>query len=64
MQKNVQYIIDPQGQKTAVILSIEDYEEMMEDLHLGRAARESQDEARRPFEDVVRELRAANEIDV
>jgi PHD/YefM family antitoxin component YafN of YafNO toxin-antitoxin module len=64
MQKNVQFIVDPQGQKTGVILPIEDYEEMMEDLHLGRAARESQEEARRPFEDVVKELRAADEIDV
>jgi len=31
---------------------------------MGRAARESQGEARRPFEEVVKELRAAGEIDV
>jgi hypothetical protein len=37
---------------------------MMEDLHIGRAARESKSEPRRPFEDVVKELRAAGEIDV
>jgi len=37
---------------------------MMEDLAMGRAARESKGQPRRPFEDVVRELRAAGEIDV
>jgi len=28
-----QYIIDREGNKTAVILSIEQYEQMLEDLH-------------------------------
>ena len=28
-----QYVIDAEGQKTAVILSIEDYEQLLEDLH-------------------------------
>jgi PHD/YefM family antitoxin component YafN of YafNO toxin-antitoxin module len=64
MSKNVQYITDADGHKTAVILPIEDYEEMMEDLHLGRVARESLDEPRRPFLEVVEELRADSEIDV
>jgi hypothetical protein len=47
-----------------VNLPIEEYEEMMEDLEMGRAARESKGQPRRPFEDVVKELRAAGEIDV
>jgi PHD/YefM family antitoxin component YafN of YafNO toxin-antitoxin module len=64
MSKNVQYVTDAEGQKTAVILPIEEYEEMLEDLHLGRAARESHDETRRPFAEVVEELRASGEIDV
>ena len=64
MSKNVQYVTDAEGQKTAVILPIEEYEEMMEDLHLGRVARESIDEPRRPFSEVVEELRADGEIDV
>ena len=37
---NVQYITDAAGQKTAVILPIEDYEEMLEDLHFGEVARD------------------------
>jgi PHD/YefM family antitoxin component YafN of YafNO toxin-antitoxin module len=64
MSKNVQYVTDAEGHKTAVILPIEEYEEMMEDLHLGRVARESLDEPRRPFLEVVEELRTDGEIDV
>jgi PHD/YefM family antitoxin component YafN of YafNO toxin-antitoxin module len=64
MSKNVQYVTDADGHKTAVILPIEEYEEMMEDLHLGHVARESLDEPRRPFLEVVEELRADGEIDV
>jgi len=37
---------------------------MMEDLEMGRTARESKTQPRRPFEDVVKEWRAAGEIDV
>lgn len=61
---NVQYITDAAGQKTAVILSIEDYEEMLEDLHFGAAARASGNESSRSFDDVVAELRENREIDV
>jgi len=61
--KNVQFVIDPQGHRKPVILPIEEYEEMLEDLQMVRAARESKSEPRRPFEDVVKELRAAGEID-
>ena len=64
MQKNHQFVTDAEGRKTAVTVPIEEYEEMMEDLEMGRAARESKAEPRRPFEDVVEELRAAGEIDV
>ena len=64
MQKNVQFVSDTEGNRTAVILPIKEYEEKMEDLHLGRGARESKAEPRRPFEDVVKELHAPGEIDV
>jgi hypothetical protein len=40
---NVQYITDAAGHKTAVILPIEKYEEMLEDLHFGEVARQSKD---------------------
>jgi len=64
MPTNVQFVTDAEGRKTAVILPIEEYEEMMEDLHMGRAAREAKGEPRRTFEEVVKELRSAGEIDV
>jgi PHD/YefM family antitoxin component YafN of YafNO toxin-antitoxin module len=64
MPKDVQFVTDAEGHRNAVILPIEEYEAMMEDLQIGRAARESKAEPRRPFEDVVKELRAADEIDV
>jgi len=64
MQKDLQFVTDAEGHKTAVIVPIEEYEEMMEDLAMGRAARESKGQSRRPFEDVAKELRAAGEIDV
>ena len=64
MSKNVQFITDIEGRKTAVIVPIDDYEELLEDLHLGRVARESRAEQRRPFAEVVEEMRQANEIDV
>lgn len=62
--QNVQCIIDAEGQKKAVILPIEDYEEMLEDLHLGKAARESKDEPKRDFNEVLEEMRHDEEIDV
>lgn len=64
MSKALQFVADADGNKTAVILPIEEYEELMEDLHLARVWRESKDEERRPFSEVVEELRSAGEIDV
>ncbi len=64
MQKNVQFVTDAEGRKTAVILPIEEYEDLMDDLAMGRAARASKSEPRRPIEEVMKELRAAGEIDV
>ena len=64
MSPNVQYVTNQAGEKTAVILPIEEYEELLEDLHLIRVAAESKNEPRRPFDEVVDEMRAAGEIDV
>ncbi len=61
---NVQYITDSLGHKTAVILPIDDYEDMLEDLHFGEVARESLDEPVRPFDEVFEEMRENGEIDV
>ena len=47
-----------------MVARIEEYEELLEDLHLIRVAYESKNELRRPFSEVVEEMRAAGEIDV
>ena len=64
MFKNVQFITDAEGNRTAVILPIDEYEQLIEDLHLIRVYQESRDEPRRPFSEVVEEMRQAGEIDV
>ena len=64
MSRNVQYVTDAKGERTAVILPLEEYEELLEDLHVSRVAKETKDEPRRPLIDVVEELRNAGEIDV
>lgn len=61
---NVQYITDEAGHKTAVILPIEDYEEILEDLHFGKIARESKDEPKRDFNEFLDEMRQDGEVDV
>ena len=63
MSRNVQYIVDSDGNRSAVVLPVEDYEEMLEDLDIERAARESKTEPRRPFSEIVDDMRAAGEID-
>lgn len=67
MSTNLQFITDANGEKTAVIVPIDKYEQMqelLEDSHLSRVASESKDESRRPFAEVVNEMRAEGEIDV
>lgn len=64
MSRNLQYVTDAEGHKTAVIVPIEEYEELMEDLHLIRVHEESKDEERRPFGELLKEMREAGEVDV
>ena len=61
---NVQYIIDANGHRTAVVLPIEDYEEMIEDLHLTEVYRSTKDEPKRDFLELIDEMRRDGEIDV
>lgn len=61
---NVQYIVDANGHKTAVVLPIEEYEELLEDLHLSETYRATKDEPKRDFLELVDEMRRADEIDV
>jgi hypothetical protein len=63
MSKNVQFVTDAEGHKTAVIIPIDDYEELLEDLHLGRISRESKDEERIPWQQIRAELVATGRLD-
>ena len=47
-----------------MILPIEEYENLLEDLHVIAAAYETKGEPTIPFDDVLAELRASGEIDV
>ena len=64
MKESLQYITDAQGKRTAVILPIEEYENLLEDFDLLSVAYETRNEPARPLDEVIAEMRAAGEIDV
>lgn len=53
-----QYIVDPQGQKTSVLLPIEEYETLLEDLRDMAAVAERRNETVAEHADVVARLKA------
>jgi hypothetical protein len=63
MSRNVQYVTDANGERTAVILPLEEYEELLEDLHVIRVAEETKDEPRIPWEQVKAELVSEGKLD-
>ncbi len=50
------YIVDGKGQKTAVILPVEEYEELLEDLHDLAIIAERRDEPTVSFEELKKRL--------
>jgi len=54
---NLQYITDDTGQKTAVILKLADFEELMEDLEDLAVVAERRDETTVSHETLLSELR-------
>jgi hypothetical protein len=63
MKSNLQYVTDAHGKKIAVILPIEDYENLLEDLHVMSAAYETKGQPTVPLSEVIDELRAEGKID-
>jgi len=55
---NSQFIIDESGAKKAVILPIEDYEELLEDIHDLTIIAERKDEPTTNLEDLKEKLRS------
>ncbi len=56
MNAQPQYITNEKGDKMSVILSLSDYEELLEDLEDLAAIAERRNEIAQPFEDVLQEL--------
>jgi hypothetical protein len=63
MSRGVQYVTDANGERIAVILPLEEYENLLEDLHVVAAAYKANGQPTIPFSDVVEELRAKGQID-
>jgi hypothetical protein len=51
------YIVDQKGKKTAVVLPIEQYEELLEDLHNLAVIAERRDEPTIPLDELKRRLK-------
>ena len=52
------YLIDESGQKTAVVLTVEDYEELLEDIHDLAVIAERKDESIINFDELKKRLEA------
>ena len=51
-----QFVVDTEGRKTAVLLSVHQYEKLLEDLHDLAVIAARRDEAPMSFEDIERRL--------
>ncbi len=63
MSRNVPYVKDANGERTAVILPLDEYEELREDLHVSRIAEETKNDERIPWEKVKAELVSEGKLD-
>jgi len=50
------YVVDKKGQKTAVIIPVEEYEELLEDIHDVAIIAERRDEPTITFEELKKKL--------
>jgi PHD/YefM family antitoxin component YafN of YafNO toxin-antitoxin module len=57
MKFREQYLVNEKGQKTAVVIPIEKYEELLEDLHDLAVVAERRDEPTISFEELKERLR-------
>ena len=53
-----QYLIDESGQKTAVVLPVDEYEELLEDIHDLAVIAERKDESTTSFNELKKRLEA------
>ncbi len=57
IEKEIQFVTNEAGEKTAVLLPIEEYEELMEDLHDLAIIAERKDEPTISHEELNKELK-------
>ena len=57
MKVESRYLVNEEGQKTAVVIPVEEYEELLEDLHDLAIIAERRDEPTVPFEELKKRLR-------
>lgn len=53
-----QYLVDESGQKTAVVLPVGEYEELLEDIHDLAVIAERKDESTTSFDELKKRLEA------
>ncbi len=53
-----QYLVDENGQKTAVVLPVDEYEELLEDIHDLAVIAERKDESTTSFDELKKRLEA------
>ncbi len=58
MMGKAQYLVDEKGQKTAVVLPVEEYEELLEDIHDLAVIAERKDEPTTSFDELKKRLEA------
>jgi PHD/YefM family antitoxin component YafN of YafNO toxin-antitoxin module len=63
MARNVQFVTDANGERTGVILPLDEYEELLEDLHVTRIAEETKGDDRIPWAEVKAELVSEGKLD-
>ena len=56
MNSNPQFVVNPKGKKTAVLLPIDEYEELLEDLHDLAVIAERRNEPTVPWKEVKAQL--------
>jgi PHD/YefM family antitoxin component YafN of YafNO toxin-antitoxin module len=55
---NTQFVVDESGRKTAVILPVEEYDELLEDIHDLAVIAERKDEPTINFDELKKKLKA------
>jgi len=62
MNKAEEYIVDKKGRKKSIILDIGEYEELLEDIASLALIADTKDEAKVPFEEIKRRLKASGRL--